>query len=45
LSKPNQTKDGHVVTKSDSKGFLWVLRFPPTRRPSEHKHRCQRAWL
>ena len=25
-------------------GFLRVLRFPPTRRPSERKHRCQRAW-
>ena len=24
-------------------GFLRVLRFPPTRRPSERKHRCQRA--
>jgi len=26
-------------------GFLQAVRFPPTRKPSERKHRCQRAWL
>ena len=31
---------GHQVRQV---GFLRVLQFPPTRRPSERKHRCQRA--
>ena len=26
-------------------GFLQVLRFPPTQRPSKSKHRCRRAWF
>ena len=33
---------GHQVRQV---GFLRVLRFPPTRRPYERKHRYQRAWL
>ena len=30
---------------SQTGGFLPVLQFPPTRRPPERKHRCQRLWL
>jgi len=33
---------GHMVRQM---GFLRVLQFPPTRRPSERKHRCQGAWI
>ena len=31
---------GHQIRQV---GFLRALRFPPTRRPSERKHWCQRA--
>jgi len=33
---------GHQV--GQVQGFHWVLRFSPTRRSHERKHRCQRAW-
>ena len=31
---------GHQVRQV---GFIWALRFAPTRRPSEREHRCQQA--
>jgi len=37
--------DSTLYTSRHQISSLSNIRFPPTRRPSERKHRCQRAWL